>query len=217
MRAGGSWEYKWRFWLTQRWIFHLDDVKYDFQKKLESDWNQETSALKETSAALWLLGDPLKCAQHALMLHLVVHICANVLEMMMMMRSQTKQPRWPLLEPGILQIKRSRTQQHFKFFFFFLWLCSQAKAGEDESRLRLATGFCPAGPTLDAAPPRTVLTYTLPFMAQRAPVDFLGQDQEARLVSGLVSFCNSRTLCVLQAEPREQSQKEMCLVVSQGE
>ena len=58
---------------------------------------------------------------------------------------------------------------------------SVAKAGRDESHLRLATGCCPAGPALGAAALHTVVTYRLTFMAQRAPVDFLGQDQVGKI------------------------------------
>lgn len=65
-----------------------------------------------------------------------------------------------------------------------IYCCSLAKAGWDESHLRLATRRCPAGPALGAAPLHTVVTYRLTFMAQHALVDFLGQDQVARLRSG---------------------------------
>lgn len=54
----------------------------------------------------------------------------------------------------------------------------------DESHLRLTTGYRPAGPALGAAPLLTVVTYRLTFMAQHALLDFLGQDQVARLSSG---------------------------------
>lgn len=101
-----------------------------------------------------------------------------------------------ILQPSmdILKVKKSRTiLRHpaalgiFYFIFFFvsvIYYCSVVKAGWDESRLRLATGCCPAGPALGATPLHTVVTYRLTFMAQHAPVDFLGQDQVARLRSG---------------------------------
>lgn len=51
--------------------------------------------------------------------------------------------------PGSRRVQENRypTGQVFFFFYILCDLSSQAKAGWDESHLRLATGSCPAGPT----------------------------------------------------------------------
>lgn len=58
-----------------------------------------------------------------------------------------------------------------------------------------AKGCCPAGPAFGAALHHTFVTYRLTFMAQHALVDFLGQDQVARLRSGPDFVALQLSLC----------------------
>lgn len=99
---------------------------------------------------------------------------------------------------ALLKSRKAKIQSMTAVGFVLNIYCfSLAKAGWDESHLRLATGCCPAGPALGAAPLHTVVTYRLTFMAQHALVDFLGQDQVARLRSGPDFVTVQLSLCAL--------------------
>ena len=88
------------------------------------------------------------------------------------------------------------------------------KAGWDESHLWLATGCRPAGPALGAALLHTVVTYRLTFMTQHARVDFLGQDQVARLRSGPDFVTVQLSLHAAGLSVAGRARAELCLVLS---
>lgn len=71
--------------------------------------------------------------------------------------------------------------------------CSVAKAGWDESHLWLATGCCPAGPALRAAPFHTVVTYRLTFMAQHA-LDGLSGSRPSGAIEQWARRCSRTTV-----------------------
>lgn len=79
-------------------------------------------------------------------------------------------------------------------FFFFFFTPPWPKQAEMKAPLPLAKGCC-----LGTGPLHAFVTYRLTFMAQHALVDFLGQDQVARLRSGPLERYNSP--CVCRAQP----------------
>ena len=112
------------------------------------------------------------------------------------------------------EIKASENPKHDGSWFLFQTFAAALwpKPAEMKRRPRLATGRWPAGPALGATPLHTVVTYRLTFMAQHALLDFLGQDQEARLQSGPESV-RVQPSPVLRASSLPGLAKQKCSVI----